>query len=217
MKIIPHIFEINDESNNFDDNESTDDATKNLVKNLLLFAQNEDEKENELNEFNIPSDTLLKMKDIFSTKTEVFMNYDAMYNHKLYAFLSMFLMTPTRTFAKMDVLSALFPKMESFTMYNAPLTTLTFMYIKNVIGQNQNKKEKNDDVKDEDNDGDNGNKHERKLKKISFVSPNTAAISIDAVVQAEKRNFAEMQWTITKSENGNDLICAYSDVPVVIK
>merc|ERR1719229_1592865 len=59
------------------------------------------------------------------------------------------------------------------------------------------------------------------LREIKLLRPKTAAMSIDAVIESEKRNFAAMQWTIKRIEweiDGVDgIICAYSETPVVIK
>merc|ERR1711992_297275 len=78
-------------------------------------------------------------------------------------------------------------------MSGLPLTSLTLFYLKSVI-MNQN----------------------GKLLEIEMINPKTTAMSISAVIEAEKRNLAEMQWTI-ESLDDCSLNLKYSKVPVVIK
>merc|ERR1712129_4946 len=155
----------------------------------------------------IPSDIEQALTKFFDSTTDVCMDYDAMYNYRAYAFLSSLFMTVTRTFVKIDIVTLLFPNLQTFVMTAVPLTSLTFLYIKSVIGTNNVEEEKDDC------------KQAPQLREIKLLKPKTTAMSVDAVIEAEKRNFAAMQWTIEKLEENNvsGLILAYSNVPAVIK
>merc|ERR1712129_229770 len=155
----------------------------------------------------IPSDIEQALTKFFDSTTDVCMDYDAMYNYRAYAFLSSLFMTVTRTFVKMDIVKLLFPNLQTFVMTDVPLTSLTFLYIKSVIGTNNVEEEKDDC------------KQAPQLREIKLLQPKTTAMSVDAVIEAEKRNFAAMQWTIEKLEedNASGLVLKYSNVPVVIK
>merc|ERR1712241_506449 len=109
------------------------------------------------------------------------------------------LMTKTRTFVRCDVLQTVFPNICSLKMSGLPLTSLTLFYLKSVI-MNQSK----------------GQNQNGKLLEIEMINPKTTAMSISAVIEAEKRNLAEMQWTI-ESLDDCSLNLKYSEVPVVIK
>jgi len=140
-----------------------------------------------------PDDVEEELRSFWSTTTTVTMHYDAMYDGKAFSFLSSLLMTKTRTFVRCDVLQTVFPNICSLKMSGLPLTSLTLFYLKSVI-KNQN----------------------GKLLEIEMINPKTTAMSISAVIEAEKRNLAEMQWTI-ESLDDSSLNLKYSEVPVVIK
>jgi len=193
-----------------------------LIKNLIFYQlnkQNDDEKESkypdELNGDAIPSDIEQALITFFASTQHVQMHYDAMYNHRAYAFLSSLLMTATRTFAKLDIVKLIFPNLQTFAMDGVPLTSLTFLYIKSMIGNACNppnvEEEKDDHKQDE------ATMVDVQLREIKLLHPKTAAMSVDAVIESEKRNFAEMQWTIDRMDGTDGIICAYSENPVVIK
>merc|ERR1712173_409623 len=127
------------------------------------------------------------------------MRYDVMYDNRAYAFLSSLLMTATRTFAKLDIVKLLFPNLRTFAMDGVPLTSLTFLYIKSMIG-NACKPPNVEEEKDDHKEDENAMAAAVQLREIKLLRPKTAAMSIDAVIESEKRNFAAMQWTIKRTE-----------------
>jgi len=195
------------------------DAVKETVRRLIvrrLHRQNGDDEESKEKEMEpnsmidveskdnalslvVPDDVEKELASFWSTTSAVTMHYDAMYDVKAFSFLAPLLMTKTRTFVRCDVLQTVFPKICSLKMSGLPLTSLTLFYVKSVIaGQSET-----------ENGGDG-------LREIEMVDPKTTAMSVSAVIEDEKRNLAEMQWTM-ESVDGCSLNLKYSEVPVVIK
>ena len=195
--------------------------TKEMIRNLIFYQLNKVDNKypDNLGENGIPKD-IEKNLDEFSLSTkEVRMHYDAMYNHRAYGFLSSLFMTPTRTFTKLDIITTLFPNINTFSMMRVPLTTLTFMYLKSIINPPKppNIEEEKDDHKDNDNDNnDNMQPLRCKINEIRLIDPKTAAMSIDAVIQSERKSLASYQWTIDSPDQVS-LVLKYSTTPVIIK
>merc|ERR1712130_240078 len=192
------------------------DAVKESVRRLILRrfhreqqqqGDDEESKEKEVESESmdnalslvLPDDVEEELVSFWSTTSAVTMHYDAMYDVKAFSFLSPLLMTKTRTFVRCDVLQTVFPKLRSLKMSGLPLTSLTLFYVKSVIAGQSEMEQKGDT-----------------LLEIEMVDPKTTAMSVSAVIEAEKRNLAEMQWTI-ESVDGCSLNLKYSEVPVVIK
>ena len=146
-----------------------------------------------MNRLRLPSDVEEELNAFWASTAAVVMDYDAMFDSKRCSFLAPLLMTKTRTFARCDVLQRVFPALRSLTVLRPPLTSLTLFYLKSVIAEG----------------GGCG------LREIRMVVPKTTAMSVAAVIDAEQRNLAEMQWTM-ESVDGC-LLLKHSEDPVVIK
>eukprot|EP01083_Nonionella_stella_P171848 587962_1 len=220
FEYIPQLFVHNEDGVRYDDMLQ---ETKQTIRNLLFYQLNmnrgdEDQKyPQNLDEYGIPSAIRDKLNAFCVSTKRVRMHYDAMYNHRAFGFLSSLFMTPTRTFAQLDVIQQLFPQLDSFVMVRAPLTTLTFLYIKSIIHPTLGVAAAEEDEKDDHKEGLEVNiAPQIAIRTIEIIRPKTDAMSIAAVIQSEERSLAQLQWTI-ESPDKDRLVLKYSDVPVVIK
>ena len=156
-----------------------------------------------MNRLRLPSDVEEELNAFWASTAAVVMDYDAMFDSKRCSFLAPLLMTKTRTFARCDVLQRVFPALRSLTVLRPPLTSLTLFYLKSVIADLGH-------LNAAKGSGGGGG-----LREIRMVDPKTTAMSVAAVIDAEQRNLAEMQWTM-ESVDGC-LLLKHSEDPVVIK
>eukprot|EP00484_Ammonia_sp_Unknown_P002049 CAMPEP_0197021952 /NCGR_PEP_ID=MMETSP1384-20130603/2834_1 /TAXON_ID=29189 /ORGANISM="Ammonia sp." /LENGTH=1167 /DNA_ID=CAMNT_0042449889 /DNA_START=36 /DNA_END=3539 /DNA_ORIENTATION=+ len=225
MKYIPDIFRTPMSGWKINKNDDMLQETKEMIRSLIFHQLNRHgdnlqsgKYPDNLGEDGIPPDSQEALQQLCTSTTEVRMHYDAMYNHRAYAFLSSLFMTPTRTFTKLDIICELFPNIETFSMMQCPLTTLTFMYLKSFISP-PNEEEEKDDHKDANDAAEPSQSSvplRCKIREIRLIDPKTAAMSIDQVIQAEEKSLAEVQWTIASPDQVS-LVLRYSDTPVVIK
>eukprot|EP01084_Bolivina_argentea_P119991 212724_1 len=96
--------------------------TKEMIRNLLYYQLNKSQNKshnkypNNLSKLGIPSDIEQSLNQFCISANSICMAYDAMYNHQAYGFLSELFMTPTRTFAKLNVITQLFPNINTFLL-----------------------------------------------------------------------------------------------------
>lgn len=221
MKYIPNIFKMPMSEWKINKNDDMLQETKEMIRNLIFHQLNKVDNKypDNLGKNGIPKEIEENLNEFSLSTKEVRMHYDAMYNHRAYGFLSSLFMTPTRTFTKLDIITTLFPNINTFSMMRVPLTTLTFMYLKSIISPPKpaNIEEEKDDHKENVDDDKNKLQPLRcKISEIRLIDPKTAAMSIDAVIQSERKSLASYQWTIDSPDQVS-LVLKYSNVPVIIK
>jgi len=223
MKYIPNIFKMPMSEWKINKNDDMLQETKEMIRNLIFHQLNKIDNKypDNLGKNGIPKDIEENLNKFSLSTKEIRMHYDAMYNHRAYGFLSSLFMTPTRTFTKLDIITTLFPNINTLSMMRVPLTTLTFMYLKSIINPPKpaNIEEEKDDHKDNGDDHNDNSIIQPlrcKISEFRLLDPKTAAMSIDAVIQAERKSLAQYQWTIDSPDQVS-LVLKYSDIPVIIK
>ena len=213
MNYIPNMFKMNINDWKINKNDDMSHETKRMITNLIhrqlnIQTGNDKKYKNNFGENGIPKDIEDGLNVLCTSTTAVRIHYDAMYNHRAYAFLSSLFMTLTRTFANLDVFVELFPNMDEFSIIRVPLTSLLFFYLKSYLNNMMIKEdeEKSDCIKYKP----------KTIKNIKLIDPKTAAMSIDAVIVSERTSLAKMQWII-ESPDQVSLVLRYSDEPIIIR